>query len=53
MASVDLLDCFVLGGWESAKLSSSTLIEAFSGKDKLSHSSVGHHGVDHALEFIG
>lgn len=53
LASVDLLDSPVLCRWESAKLSSSTLIDSLTGEDEFSHGSVGHHGVNHALEFLG
>jgi hypothetical protein len=53
LASLDFLNMSVLGRWKSAKLSSSTLVDTLTGKDEFSHGSVGHHGVDHALEFLG
>lgn len=50
---VESLNLSVLGWGESAELSSSILVHTLSGEDKLLHSSVAHHGVNHALEFFG
>jgi len=52
-AVVEFLDLLISGRGKSAQLSSLTLVQTLSCKDKFSHSSVAHHGVDHALEFFG
>lgn len=51
-ASVELLDLSVPTGGDFGEPSSSILIQTLSGEDKFSHSSVAHHGVNHALEFL-
>ena len=52
--TLDILDVLVLSWGKSAESSSFNVVGRINfTEDKLSHGSVAHHGVDHALELRG